>query len=473
MGSCCGNDAPTPPNPIATAAAATGTNVSTAVANTMLNQVNQNTPDGSIRYDTTGNYSWTDPTTNSTYNIPLRTATQDLSPMQKSIKEQNDFSKFNMAKIAADQSMRMGGILGQNVDLSKAPARGDPNTIRNIPGAQTSIADAGQIQSTFGDAGNIVRGYGPADNFSADRQRVEDSLMARMNPQLSRERTNIEQRLADQGIRYGSQAYASAMDDYNRQANDARFAAVGQAGTEQQRMMDMAAKEAGFENSAQQQAYDQALGRGTFANQAQGQRFGQNATQAQFYNAGQAQNLSQAQSAFNADQSARNQYMQEQYAYRNQPINETSALLSGSQISQPNFINTPGSQIATTDVAGIINQNFQNQMDIYKTDTASNNALIGGLLGAAGTAAGGYLRSDRGSKENIRKIGTVFSAKADDSRGKLPIYEYSYKDDPGEAKRIGPMAQDVEKLDRGAVRSFDGVKHIDTRRVMGNILRAA
>jgi len=470
MGSCCGNDAPTPPNPIATAAAATGTNVSTAVANTMLNQVNQNTPDGSIRYDTTGNYSWTDPTTNSTYNIPLRTATQELSEGQKAIKTQTDASKLGMATLANNQTQRMGAILGQNIDLSAAPARGDPNTIRNIPGAQTSIADAGQIQSTFGDAGNIVRGYGPADNFSADRQRVEDSLMARMNPQLSRERTNIEQRLADQGIRYGSQAYTSAMDDYNRQSNDARFAAVGQAGTEQQRMMDMAAKEAGFENSAQQQAYDQALGRGTFANQAQGQRFGQNATQAQFYNAGQAQNLSQAQSAFNADQTARNQYMQEQYAYRNQPINETSALLSGSQISQPNFINTPGSQIATTDVAGIINQNFQNQMGVYQQQSTNTNALLGGIMGLGAAA---IKPSDRRVKKNISKIGTVFSANNNDGREELPIYEYEYKGDPNGARHVGPMAQDVERQDRGAVQTIGGVKHIDTRRVMGNILRAA
>ena len=41
-------DAPTPPNPIADRAAQTGTNVSTGVANAYLNNVNQNTPDGSL-----------------------------------------------------------------------------------------------------------------------------------------------------------------------------------------------------------------------------------------------------------------------------------------------------------------------------------------------------------------------------------------------------------------------------------------
>jgi hypothetical protein len=58
-------------------------------------------------------------------------------------------------------------------------------------------------------------------------------------------------------------------------------------------------------------------------------------------------------------------------------------------------------------------------------------------------------------------------------RKKLPVYSYSYKDDPASTRHIGPMAQDVEKADRGAVVTIAGVKHIDPKRVMGNILRAA
>ena len=73
-------DAPTPPNPYQTAAAQTGTNVSTGVANAFLNNINQITPEGSLNYDVTGNYSWTDPSTGQTYNIPRFTSTQTLSP---------------------------------------------------------------------------------------------------------------------------------------------------------------------------------------------------------------------------------------------------------------------------------------------------------------------------------------------------------------------------------------------------------
>jgi hypothetical protein len=292
--------------------------------------------------------------------------------------------------------------------------------------------------------------------------------MARMNPQLQIEKQGIEQQLADQGIRYGSQAYNDAMRTYQQQANDARFGAISQAGQEQQRMDAMAAQRAAFQNAAQEQGYQQNLGQGTFYNQAANQLFTQNAAQAAFANAGLAQQTNQAQAGFNAAEAARNQWLQEQYANRNQPINEISALMSGSQVSQPNFVNAPSTQIPTTDVAGITQQGFQNQMGLYNTQMQQSNALIGGVLGLGA----GALRSDRRAKEDIDKIGTVFAANSDGARKKLPIYQYSYKDDPASTRHIGPMAQDVEKITPEAVEEHGGTKYIRPREVMGSIIRA-
>ena len=461
-------DPPQPPNPYATAAAATGTNVGTAIANKYLNQVNQVTPQGSLTYNQTGNYQWSDPTTGQVYDIPSFTATQTPSAQQQAIQGQQEAAAYNLAGMANAQSGRVSSLLSTPFDPnSGGPARGDPNSILNAQKAATSFNAGGPIQTQFGDAGAITKTYGPEDNFSADRQRVEDSLMQRMNPQLERERGNIEQRLADQGIRYGSQAYASAMDDYNRQANDARFAAVGQAGSEQQRMNQMAGSLAAFQNAAQGQQYQQELGRGTFANAGQGQQFTQNAAQAAFGNAGLAQQLAQAQSGFNASNTARNAYLQEQYAARNQPINEITSLMSGSQVQSPNWINTPGSQIATTDIGGLINQNFNQQMGNYQAQNQNWQSTMGGILGA-----GASILSDERAKENIVPMGTVFAAGQDGKRKQLPISEWSYK---GEAERhVGPMAQDVERINKSAVTTgADGSKRIYPERVMGSILRAA
>lgn len=515
-------DPPTPPNPIETARASTSTNVATGVANAYLNNVNQVTPQGSLNYNATGSHTWHDPVTNTDYQIPTFTATQTLSPTQQAIQGQTEAAQYNLAGMANAQSGRISGLLSNEMDTS-APINtqaylrdmqqggdpgfqwgkelmargmsaddfvkmhykaaqaagdirtagvmsgGDPSAITNVGKASTSFNAGGPIQTGFGGYGGITNTYGPADNFSADRQRVEDSLMQRMNPQLQAERQSVEQRLADQGIRYGSQAYSSAMDDYNRQSNDARFAAVGQAGGEQQRMNQMAAQLAAFQNQAQAQGYEQAQGLAQFGNQAQAQQFTQNAALEAFRNAGLAQQISQAQSGFNAQQAARNSWLQEQYARRNQPINEISSLLSGSQVSQPNFVNTPGSQIATTDIGGLVNQNFQNQMSVYGQQSQNANAAIGGVLGGAA----GLIRSDERVKNVGDRIGTVFAANEDDKRKPLPVYEYTYKDDPASTPHVGPMAQDVEKVDRKAVKTIGGVKHIDTRRVMGNILRAA
>ena len=188
-----------------------------------------------------------------------------------------------------------------------------------------------------------------------------------------------------------------------------------------------------------------------------------------FANAGLAQQQAQASAGFNAAQAARAQWLQEQYANRNQPLNEISALMSGSQVSQPNFVNAPSTQIPTTDVAGLINNNFNQQMGVYQQQNQNYNSTIGGILGLGA----GVLKSDRREKENIDRIGTVFAANADGARKKLPVYQYSYKDDPASTRHIGPMAQDVEKIEPRAVEEHDDVKYIRPDRVMGSILRAA
>jgi len=462
---------PPAPNPQDTARASTSTNVATSIANAMLNNTNQITPEGSLSYNQTGNYNWYDPYTNLNVNIPTFTASQVRSPQAQAIEDQNQAAKMNLAGMANVQSGRLSNLLANDMNLGGAPGAGDPSLITGVGKAATTFGDVGTQQRTFGDAGDITRSYGPADDFSADRGRVEEALMGRINPQLARERGNIEQRLADQGIRYGSQAYTAAMDDYNRQATDTRFGAIGAAGQEQQRMMDMAAQRAGFQNAAQQQAYQQAQGRGQFANEAQRNDFTQAAARGEFQNAGLAQQVAQGQAGFNAQNMARNQWMNEQYAARNQPINEISSLLSGSQINNPNFVNTPNNQIPTTDVAGLINTRFSQDMDIYKQESANQNALMGGIFGMLG---GAMKMSDERVKDVGPKLATVFAAGDDGERQELPIYAYSYKGDPEKQTHVGPMAQDVEKIDKRAVKKDQrGIRHINTGMVMGSILKAA
>ena len=79
----------------------------------------------------------------------------------------------------------------------------------------------------------------------------------------------------------------------------------------------------------------------------------------------------------------RGQAVQEALTERNQPINEISALLSGSQVSQPSFGNTPQTSVQPTDYSSLVNNNYQAQV-------SQSNAMWGGLAGLGGAALGGW-----------------------------------------------------------------------------------
>lgn len=480
--------APRAPDPIATGAAQTGTNVSTAIANQIGAMVNQNTPYGSLTYDQTGSFSFTDPNSGRTYELPRFTANQTLTPTGQTIQNNTLGAQVAMSGAAQSAAQRMQGLMGRGINTSSLPGRGTVPTLAGAPSgnyaARGGIANAGAIQQQVANAGGITRNIADAGpiqrqveigpnsqkqiadagaitrsyngDFSQDRQKVEGALMSRLSPQLQQDRAAREAQLRQQGIVLGSAAYDRAMGQLDQQSNDARMQAVLAGGQEQSRMVGLERDRAMFQNSAQQQQFGQnytgaqfynqgleqdfgrRLAAGNFANAAQGQQFGQNATQAQFQNAAQAQQFGQnlqggqfanaaqqqqfGQNAaqtqqFNAaqgqnwnqalagagfnNQTAQTQYqmqngaranaLQEQINLRNQQMNEIQALMGGSQVQSPNFVNTPGLNMPTTDYAGLIQQNFANQNAIYGQQMQNWNGLWGGLMGGAASLGTGWM----------------------------------------------------------------------------------
>jgi hypothetical protein len=470
--------APEAPNPLVTAAAQTGTNVATAVANANLQNVNQITPDGSLTYSQSGTYKFKDPTTGASYDLPQFTATTSLSPAQQAIADQNNAASLNLATTANQQSSFLQNYLGKGVDTSGIPtlqntfqptARGISYDIGDAGGIQRSIADAGSIQREFGDAGAITKTYNT--DFSADRQRVEDALMARLNPSLERDRDALQTQLSNQGIKLGSTAYDRGVDEFSRQSNDARLGAILNAGQEQSRLVGLERDRSVFENAAQQQNYGQLLGRAEFANNAQAQQFGQNAQQAAFANsaqdqqfsqnaqrtatnnAAQAQNFGQNAQYASFNNQARSQGLSEAYAARNQPINEIAALMNGSQVQNPNFVNTNVGAVPTVDYAGLVQQNYQNQTSAYQQQMQNRNQLLGGILGLGGSIAkAGIGFSDRRLKRDIRWLQT--------GRNGLGIYSFRYLND--NLLQVGLMADEVERVRPEAVITMpNGFKAVD------------
>lgn len=134
----------------------------------------------------------------------------------------------------------------------------------------------------------------------------------------------------------------------------------------------------------------------------------------------------------------RSQAFQEAAYTRTSPINEVTSLLSGSQVTQPGqtFASTPQTQVGGVDYSGLVNTNYNQQLQ-------QHNAQMGGLFGLGGNLAQAGMRygpaligmmSDRRAKENIRRVG--------ETDGGIPIYTYRYKGSP--VTHMGVMADEVD-----------------------------
>lgn len=141
----------------------------------------------------------------------------------------------------------------------------------------------------------------------------------------------------------------------------------------------------------------------------------------------------------------RGQAFSESLATRNQPINEITALLSGSQVSNPASMSapTPQTQVGGVDYSGLVQSNYQNKMNAY-------GQKMGGLFGLAGAGAQAAFMSDARVKENVQRVGTLDNG--------LPVYAYNYV--WGGPTQIGLMAQDVERVNPDAVTEIDGIKAV-------------
>jgi len=325
-----GASAPEPTPPRETSAAQTGSSVSTAIANSYLQNPNEITRDGTRTTQATGSQSFTDPYTGLSYDIPTFTVTQQLSDQQEAIAQQNDRASLNLSTLGADLSGNLGTQLTNNFSL------GNEET----------------------------------------EQRLFDLGRGRLDPMFAQRDDDLRTRLSNQGIKVGSSAYDREMGLLGQQEND---------------------------------AYNQLL------------------------------------------LSGRGQASQELLAEDNQRINQIGALMSGGQVSMPQFQTAPqfGGMQATDNAAIIANSDAQ-KMNAWQQSQASMGSMLSGVGGL-------FALSDERAKEDKRKVG--------ETKDGMGIYSYRYKGDP--ETRMGLMAQEVAKKRPEAVkRRPDGLMAVNYERAL-------
>lgn len=285
-----GKSAPSPPaapDPAVAAKAQGAANLETAIAQGYLNATNQVTPYGNVNFDKTGEVTVGDKV------VPRFTSTTTLSPAEQ--------QKFDLQSGLETQALG----LGKNALGNVGEAIQQPFNLDGLPNAPGST------------------------DFSADRDKVVQGLIDRNAPQFQRSEDAMRNRLANQGISEGSEAYGAAVDDFNRGKNDFNLAALNAGSAEQSRL-------------------------------------------------------------FGLGQQERQQGIQERAYERSQPINEYATLLGlGGNVQVPTF-NNPQTGIAPTDVMGAYNMQNQANMAQYNAQSgaaAGNNQALGGLASAAAMAA--------------------------------------------------------------------------------------
>lgn len=272
------------------------------------------------------------------------TVTQELSPQEQALYDQNSATKLLLAKLGGTGANALGGVIGKNLDLSGAP---------QAPGSAEEL-----------------------------RKKVINSMMSRSDTDLDNQESNTRAKLIAAGIPVTSEAFGKEMDRIDRARNDARNTAELAAGQEAQR-------------------------------------------------------------TFGMDSDARKAAIAELLAQRQTPLNEITALMSGSQVSNP--FSMPGyaqnTNVAAAPVFAGAQAQGQADMNVYNQQVAGRNSMMSGLFGLGSTAM--MMPSDIRLKSNIVRIGTHPSG--------LPWYEY---DIFGERQQ-GVMAQEAIHVRPDAVRMMD------------------
>lgn len=180
----------------------------------------------------------------------------------------------------------------------------------------------------------------------AARQQAQDAAYHQqtqyLDPQFQQEQSDLQSRLANQGIMPGSQAYDREMLNFN----NAKQQAYGNA-------QDQAIQ---LGNDEQQRLF----GMGLQANQT---------------------GMNNALAGFNTGLQSRQEGVGEENTIHNSQYNDLSSMLGGSQIQQPTYPGMIGTSIPGVDYLNAANMGYNATTGVNNANSASNSNMWNGLFG--------------------------------------------------------------------------------------------
>lgn len=354
------------PPPVDYAAAAQqqgAANKETAIAQSMMNNPNMVTPYGNQTY------------TMGADGRPV--LTQSLSPAEQ-------------AKLDASNRIQTGslGILEEDLPNIRKALSGE----FGLKGGATpgNFNGIGKVQTQLGNIGNVQEGLDfsgapgmPQSDFGAQMRTMLAQYQKGaqfLDPQFAQAENDQRVDLANQGIARGTEAYNREDSNLARKKMGAYSDLIqnsilsGNQELNAQYARDMASRQQGVGETAQ---------KGTFANDAQKQMLTNAMSRYDANNQGVAQNANIQQMIAQLMNSARSQNYSEYSNNRTMPINMLNALLSSSQVNNPQFQATQGTNITPAPIM----QGAQLQGQQNAATGSANSAGQGQTMGMVGSLA--------------------------------------------------------------------------------------
>ena len=300
------------------------------------------------------------------------------------------------------QRQKQAQIGGQYLDVAG-------QRLGELPSGQFSLASLPAYQSTIDTSGFTP--LATTDDLSDYAARSEtdyfNRAMARLQPQMEMEKTQLHTQLINSGLPVGSVAYNTEMDSLNYRHQDQLRDLSQSAISEGQRMRQ------GLAGEAQSMRQSQ-LAEATMMQQMQNQ--------------------------------ARQAALADALLERRLPMEELATLTGSPSIGSAGLgtattgLNVPGVSIAPPPIFGAAQAQGADAMNRYGQQMAGYGARMG-MLGNLGGSA--IMASDKTLKENIVKVGQ--------SPLGFNIYEWNYLWSPERFR--GVIAQEVQKIKPQAVLS--------------------
>jgi len=383
--------APKTPDPTVVANAQADANIKTAQNQAEINRYNQETPFGTVSWDRDPNNpnSYTsrvnyDPVTQAIINS-TKGGVQGLT--DRAISTLNNPNPEAPGTAFIDNGMKaVMDRLPSTTDMTKS-------TMGIVPQANDALSQGiSNFQSTIKQPFNFNSAPAMPVANEATRQSVADSLYnqakSRLDPQFNQASSNLESKLAAQGVTVGTDAYNRELDNLMRNKNDAYTSASNAANmsgidamtglfgmgmdarkqgvNEAQAIRDQASKEAAT-----------AAGVAGGANQNAATAVGTNIANTGAIPEITGSLLANATQGFTNENNRRNQAM-------NELGNARNILNSSIPNLQPGIAGD--TQVGQTPIADSVYNSYQGDLNKYAGQVGSSNNLISGLGSLGGMA---------------------------------------------------------------------------------------